>query len=116
MNENQTPPIKEGEIHTGKIVSVGEKGDGIMRVKGFVVFVPGVAQDDFVKVKIKKVLPKVSFADLLEKVEPPKHQVQRVVAPRQQKKEPAPEIKQLLTTKGDSDDFGVDDDDDDDDL
>ncbi len=113
MNQSK-PPINEGEEHTGLVESVGEKGDGIIRIKGFVVFVPGVQKNDYVKIKIQKVLPKVSFGVLIEKLEKPKH------IPRQQvslqslkKKKPKEDISHLLTTEGDSEDFGADDEDDD---
>ncbi|MFP4523004.1 MAG: TRAM domain-containing protein [Candidatus Nanoarchaeia archaeon] len=110
--DNQ-PPLLAGDVCTGYISSVGEKGDGILRVKGFVVFVPGVESGDFVKVKITKVLAKVSFAQLLEKKKG-KPKPAGVNLPRFKKKEEVdPEIKELLTTKGDSDEFGDDADDDD---
>ena len=97
------PPVKVGEEVTGRIDSVGEKGDGVMRVKGFVVFVPNVQKNDYVKVKITKVLPKVSFGELVEKVEPPK--VEEVFKKPEQPKE---DVSHLLTTEHDSEDFGED--------
>jgi len=68
---NAKPPISEGETYTGVIDAVGGKGDGVLRIKGFVVFVPNVTKGDFVKVKITKVLQKVSFGELVEKLEKP---------------------------------------------
>lgn len=106
--DNQ-PPLKAGDVCTGYISSVGEKGDGILRVKGFVVFVPGVDAGDFVKIKITKVLAKVSFAELLEKKKGrPKPEPVNLPQFKKQK-EVDPEIKELLTTEGDSDEFGDDD-------
>ena len=58
-------PLQMGDVCTGYISSVGEKGDGILRIKGFVVFVPGVNAGDFVKVKFVKVLPTGSFGELM---------------------------------------------------
>jgi predicted RNA-binding protein with TRAM domain len=69
--DNQEAPVKAGEIHEVEIKSVGEKGDGIARVNGFVLFVPGVKKGNFVKIKITKVLPKVGFAEVVEKLEKP---------------------------------------------
>ncbi|MBN1175924.1 TRAM domain-containing protein [Candidatus Woesearchaeota archaeon] len=100
-NRSSTPPINVGDEYTGRIDSVGEKGDGIFRVKGFVVFVPNVKRGDFVKVKITKVLAKVSFGEVTEKVEPPKN----AFAPPKPKEE---DLSHLLTTAGDSEDFGED--------
>ena len=58
-------PVKVGEVIDAKIEAVGEKGDGIVKVKGFVIFVPGVKQGDEVKIKINKVLRKVSFGEVV---------------------------------------------------
>ncbi len=71
MNDQQVPPVQTGEVYTVSIDAVGGKGDGIAKVKGFVVFVPGVQKGDYVKIRITKVLPKVGFAELLEKTERP---------------------------------------------
>lgn len=68
MNENQAP-VKVGEEYEVNVDAVGEKGDGIARVKGFVLFVPGVKKGDFVKIRITKVLAKVGFAEVTEKLE-----------------------------------------------
>ena len=73
MND-QKAPVSEGETHTVSIKAVGEKGDGIARVGGFVLFVPGVKKGDYVKIKITKVLEKVGFAEVVEKLERPKKQ------------------------------------------
>ncbi|MGM5480929.1 MAG: TRAM domain-containing protein [Nanobdellota archaeon] len=112
-NEKTDAPVKEGEIYTGSIESVGGKGDGILRIKGFVVFVPSVDKGDYVKVKINKVLPKVSFGELIEKIEPPKPSARlRGKQSVQEEDEEDDELKELLTTEGDSEDFGTDDEDD----
>jgi len=58
-------PVKVGEVIDAKIEAVGEKGDGIVKVKGFVIFVPGVKQGDEVKIKINKVLRKVAFGEVV---------------------------------------------------
>lgn len=61
----QRAPIKEGETVSVTIESVGEKGDGIARVKGFVVFVPGVKQGDKVTVRVTRVLRKFAFGEVV---------------------------------------------------
>lgn len=111
MNQNK-PPINEGEEHIGTVESVGEKGDGIVRVRGFVVFVPGVSKGEYIKVKIQKVLPKVSFGILVEKLEKPKYVPRKPISLKKVK--PKEDVSHLLTTEGDSEDFGGDDDEDDD--
>lgn len=58
-------PVKEGEELDVKVEGVGEKGDGIARVDGFVLFIPGVREGDEVRVKVTKVLSKVGFAEVV---------------------------------------------------
>lgn len=58
-------PIRVGEELDVKIEAVGAKGDGIAKVKGFVIFVPGTKQDETVRVKITKVFRKVGFAEVI---------------------------------------------------
>jgi predicted RNA-binding protein with TRAM domain len=58
-------PVKVGEELDVKIEAVGEKGDGIARKKGFVLFVPNTKEGDEVKIRITKVLRKVGFAEVV---------------------------------------------------
>ena len=48
-------PVKEGDEIDVTIEAVGSKGDGIGKIEGFVVFVPGVQAGETIKVKIKEV-------------------------------------------------------------
>src|SRR3989338_6493161 len=65
-------PVNVGDELDVKIEAVGEKGDGIAKVKGFVLFVPGVKEGDEVKIKVTKVLRKVGFAEVVGKGSAPK--------------------------------------------
>jgi len=58
-------PVKEGEELNAIIEAVAEKGDGIAKKSGFVIFVPGTKVGDKVKIRIKKVAKKVAFADVV---------------------------------------------------
>ena len=58
-------PIKVGDEVDVTIEAVGEKGDGIAKVKGFVIFVPGTKQGESVKIRINKVLRKVGFGEVI---------------------------------------------------
>ena len=60
-------PVNVGDELDLKIEAVGEKGDGIAKVKGFVIFVPNAKQGEDVKVKITKVLRKVGFGEIIGK-------------------------------------------------
>ncbi|MBT3298646.1 TRAM domain-containing protein [archaeon] len=68
MNQEQAP-VNDGEEHTVSILSVGGKGDGIAKVKGFVIFIPETKKGDYVKIKITKVLPKLAFGQVVERLE-----------------------------------------------
>lgn len=58
-------PVKVGDELDVKIEAVGEKGDGIAKKDGFVLFVPGAKQGDEVRIKVTRVLQKVGFAEVV---------------------------------------------------
>ena len=58
-------PVKVGDEIDVKIEAVGEKGDGIAKKDGFVLFVSGTKQGDEVKKKVTRVLQKVGFAEVV---------------------------------------------------
>ncbi len=62
-----TAPVKVGDELEVSIEAVGEKGDGIAKKDGFVLFIPGVKQGDKVRIRITKVLRKVGFAEVVGK-------------------------------------------------
>ena len=68
---NQAPPVNEGDEFDVIIEAVGEKGDGIARKDGFVIFVSGTKKGDRVKIRMSKVLPKAGFATVVEHLEDP---------------------------------------------
>ena len=57
-------PVKVGDELDVKIEAVGEKGDGIAKKDGFVLFVPGVKAGDNVRIRVTRVLRKVGFAEV----------------------------------------------------
>ena len=60
----ETPkPFKIGDVIDLHIESIGEKGDGVGKVNGFVVFVKEVKQGDNVKVKITNIMRKFAVAE-----------------------------------------------------
>ncbi len=108
MSEQQAP-VREGEEHIVTVNAVGEKGDGIVRVAGFVIFVPEVKKGDCVKIKITKVLAKVGFGKVVERIEKPRKAVFASVSKQeldQMEPEPSTEYEE-------TEDFGSDLDDED---
>ena len=80
MEDNRDAPVKEGEKYDVFINSVGGKGDGIAKIKGFVLFVPNTKEGDYVQVLVKKVLKNAGFAEVVKQLEAPAKQ------PRQRKR------------------------------
>src|SRR3989338_3060116 len=58
-------PVKVGDELEVKIEAVGEKGDGIAKEKGFVLFVPNTKQGDTVRIRVTRVLRNVGFAEVV---------------------------------------------------
>jgi len=65
-DENRLVPVEEGEVYDVTIQDVARQGDGIARIEGFVIFVPGTKVGDEVQIKVERVLPKFAFASLVE--------------------------------------------------
>ncbi|MBI4983516.1 TRAM domain-containing protein [Candidatus Woesearchaeota archaeon] len=107
MNENErVAPVNVGEVFEVSIDAVGEKGDGIAKVKGFVLFVPRVKKGEYVKIKITKVLKNVGFAEVVEKLEHPPRPSSRfiTVTPKELEKE----MPKSEYSYEDTNDFGED--------
>jgi len=66
LKEFGKPPVKVGDVREVKIEAVGSEGDGIAKIEGFVIFVPGTKMNDNVKIRITKVLKKYGFAEVVE--------------------------------------------------
>jgi len=63
-------PVVEGETYEVEIQSLGEKGDGIAYVDGFVLMVSDVDIGERVVVRVETVLESVAFADVVKRVRP----------------------------------------------
>lgn len=98
---NNKPPVEEGQEIDVTIESIGDKGDGVAKVNGFVVFVPDVQKGENVRIKISKVLSKVSFGEVVSRNE-------AAPAKEQPKPEPKDEFAVDVDEENDSEDFGED--------
>ena len=58
-------PVKVGDELDVKIDNIGDKGDGVAKKDGFVLFVPGTKKDDEVRIRVTRVLQKVGFAEVI---------------------------------------------------
>ncbi len=73
MNQtgDQPPPVAQGEELDVRIESVGEKGDGIAKKRGFVIFVPKAEKGKELRIRVTKVLKNVSFAEVIGEAKGP---------------------------------------------
>ena len=95
-------PVKVGDEFDVKIEAVGEKGDGLAKKDGFVLFVPNTKEGDEVHIKVSRVLRKVGFAEVVGEASGPVESGEAPAeeggeAPQEQAEEEAPQ---------DSEDFG----------
>ncbi|MDR0913309.1 MAG: TRAM domain-containing protein [Methanobrevibacter sp.] len=59
-------PVEIGTEYDVKIEDQGKTGDGIARIEGYVIFVPGTEVGQEVKVKINATRRKFGFAEKVE--------------------------------------------------
>lgn len=91
-------PVEVGDELDVTIEAVGEKGDGIAKKQGFVLFVPNTKQGDNVRIRVTKVLRKVGFAEVVGAGSAPANAPEKV-------KESAPEEEEIPQGE-ESEDFG----------
>jgi predicted RNA-binding protein with TRAM domain len=65
--QDRNSPVSAGAVHDVAIEGIAREGDGIARIQGFVVFVPGTKVGDHVTIKIERVLRRFAIAGLAEK-------------------------------------------------
>jgi len=67
FNRNRKfPPIELDETYDVDIEKLGWNGDGIARIRGYVIFVPGTEVGDRVKVKVNNIKSNFAFADVVK--------------------------------------------------
>ena len=64
--ESYDAPVAEGTEYDVTIEDIAREGDGIARVQGFVIFVPGTKIGDNVKIKVDKVMRRFAIASVSE--------------------------------------------------
>lgn len=96
-----TAPVNVGDELDVKIEGVGEKGDGIAKKDGFVLFVPNTNAGDEVKIKVTKVLRTVGFAEVIGTGKAEKEE-------KEEKETAEEQGEQEEETTEDTEDFGED--------
>ena len=64
--EENTPPVSEGNNITATCISLGKKGDGIFKYENFIVVVPETEVDQEYDIEITRVLRKMAFGKVVE--------------------------------------------------
>ncbi len=64
---DRNSPVSAGAVHDVAIEGIAREGDGVARIEGFVIFVPGTKVGDHVTIKIERVMRKFAIAALSEK-------------------------------------------------
>ncbi len=108
FRSSRVAPVNVGDELDVKIEAVGEKGDGIAKKDGFVLFVPNTSQGDQVRIRVKKVLSKVGFAEVVGKSEKQEASegTEEVSAPAEESSEESQETAESDDSYQDSEDFG----------
>lgn len=104
-------PVKVGDELDVKIEAVGEKGDGIAKSNGFVLFVPNTNTGDEVKIKVTKVLRKFGFGEVVGKAKAPEEAETKSEDSEEtaEKPEETKETEETEETEAeDTEDFGED--------
>lgn len=71
FERSEPAPVAVGEEYDVEISEVGSKGDGIARVKNFVVFVPNTSKGDKIKIKIKELRGRSAVGEVVGGAEAP---------------------------------------------
>lgn len=106
MGGRPTPPVNVGDELEVKIEAVGEKGDGIAKKDGFVLFIPGVKEGDEVKVRVTKVLRRVGFAEVVGEGAPAPEGEEEAPAEEAEEQPAEEEAPAEEASAEDSEDFG----------
>jgi 23S rRNA (uracil1939-C5)-methyltransferase len=66
----QDLPVKKNEVHETEIIGMGHSGEGVGRVHGFTLFIPGAIPGEKVRFKVLKVKKQYGYGKLLEVLSP----------------------------------------------
>ena len=100
------PPVKIGDELEVKIEAVGEKGDGIAKKDGFVLFVPNTQEGQTVKIRVTKVLRKVGFAEVVGEGQSAAEPAEQAEESQESSEAPSEESKEPEKDAEDTEDFG----------
>jgi len=91
FGERFEKPVKVGEEYDVEIKEVGSRGDGIARVKNFVIFVPNTKKGEKCKIKINQVSRRFAIAEKVGKAEKVEEEVEEEPVEEATEEEPVEE-------------------------
>ena len=90
---NLPKPVKVGEEYDVEISEVGSKGDGIARVKNFVVFINGAKKGEKAHIKITEVRNRFAIGEKMEETKTEEQEVPESTEKQEEPKEAPVEEK-----------------------
>ena len=67
MDEEQTPPVCEGDVlENQEVINNGKKDDGVVKYEGYIIFVNDCEKGDIVSLKMDKVMPSFGIGIKIE--------------------------------------------------
>jgi predicted RNA-binding protein with TRAM domain len=64
-NNDRAAPVTAGQQYDVKIEDIARQGDGIARIKGFIIFVPTAKVGDEVKIEVQSVKRNFAVASIV---------------------------------------------------
>ena len=64
-SDERVAPVSAGQQYDVKIEDIARQGDGIARIKGFIIFVPGTKVGDEVKIQVQSVKRNFAVASVV---------------------------------------------------
>ena len=69
-------PVKKNETYMVDIIDQGYEGEGIAKIEGYTIFIPGVIKEEKCKILILKTTKSHAFGKVLEIIKPSKDRVE----------------------------------------
>ncbi|ABW02066.1 TRAM domain-containing protein [Caldivirga maquilingensis] len=59
-------PVKVGDVVEVEVTEISKRGDGVAKIRGFIIFIPNTKPGEKVRVKITRVGPSFAVAELAQ--------------------------------------------------
>jgi len=69
FRSSKPAPVEAGKEYDVSITEISRRGDGIAKIEGFIIFVPGTKAGQKAKIKITDVAPRFAKAEVVEEAQ-----------------------------------------------